>query len=82
VDDFYCDFYLKKNSITMLIPRSPVANNSDRQPRRRNVLQCRWVGDRRYFKPKVLARKPIIERVSKKIIDFIDTFIEGMGGTV
>jgi type I restriction enzyme R subunit len=34
------------------------------------------------FKPKILERKPIIDRVSDKIKSFIDTFIEGMGGTV
>jgi type I restriction enzyme R subunit len=34
------------------------------------------------FQPKILDRKTIIERVSQKITDFIDTFIECMGGTV
>ncbi|WP_199924326.1 MULTISPECIES: hypothetical protein [unclassified Anabaena] len=34
------------------------------------------------FKPKILERKKTIERVSEKIQLFIDTFIEGMGGTV
>ncbi len=34
------------------------------------------------FKPKALERKPIIERIAGKIKEFIDTFIEGMGGTV
>ena len=34
------------------------------------------------FKPKILERKPIIERVADKIKAFIDTFIEGMGGSV
>jgi len=32
------------------------------------------------FKPKILERKPIIERVADKIKSFIDTFVEGMGG--
>ncbi len=32
------------------------------------------------FKPKILERKPIIERVADKIKAFIDTFVEGMGG--
>jgi type I restriction enzyme R subunit len=32
------------------------------------------------FKPKILQRKSIIERVGDKIKAFIDTFIEGMGG--
>ena len=34
------------------------------------------------FKPKILQRKSIIERVGDKIKAFIDTFIEGMGGSV
>jgi len=34
------------------------------------------------FKPKILQRKSIIERVGAKIKAFIDTFIEGMGGSV
>ncbi len=34
------------------------------------------------FKPKILERKPVIERVADKIKAFIDTFIEGMGGSV
>ncbi len=34
------------------------------------------------FKPKILARKTILQRVSDKIQDFIHTFIEGMGGSV
>lgn len=34
------------------------------------------------FKPKILERRSIIERVGDKIKAFIDTFIEGMGGSV
>ncbi len=34
------------------------------------------------FKPKILERKPIVQRVAEKIKSFIDTFIEGMGGSV
>ncbi len=34
------------------------------------------------FKPKILQRKSIIERVADKIQAFISTFIEGMGGSV
>ena len=33
------------------------------------------------FKPKILERKTILERVSAKIQDFITTFIDGMGGS-
>ena len=34
------------------------------------------------FKPKILERKPVVQRVAEKIKSFIDTFIEGMGGSV
>lgn len=34
------------------------------------------------FKPRILERKTTIDRISEKIKLFIDTFIEGMGGTV
>ncbi len=34
------------------------------------------------YKPKIRERKPIIERVADKIKSFIDTFVEGMGGSV
>lgn len=34
------------------------------------------------FKPKALERKPILIRVAEKIQGFIDTFVEGMGGSV
>ncbi len=34
------------------------------------------------FKPKILERKTILERVADKIQTFISTFIEGMGGSV
>ena len=33
------------------------------------------------YKPKILERKPVIARVADKIKAFIDTFIEGMGGS-
>lgn len=32
------------------------------------------------FKPKILERKGVIQRIKEKIQAFIDTFIEGMGG--
>ena len=32
------------------------------------------------FKPSILQRKTILQRIQGKIKDFIDTFIEGMGG--
>lgn len=34
------------------------------------------------FQPKILERESILARVSAKIQDFINTFIEGMGGSV
>lgn len=34
------------------------------------------------FKPKILERKGVIARVSDKIRAFIETFVEGMGGSV
>ncbi|NOU21835.1 MAG: type I restriction endonuclease subunit R, partial [Methyloglobulus sp.] len=34
------------------------------------------------FQPKILERKSILERVADKIQDFINTYIEGMGGSV
>lgn len=34
------------------------------------------------FKPKILERKGILQRIADKIKLFIDTFIEGMGGSV
>ena len=34
------------------------------------------------FKPRILERKSVIERVADKIKSFIDTFVEGMGGSV
>ena len=34
------------------------------------------------FNPKIRERKPIIGRVADKIKSFIDTFVEGMGGSV
>ena len=33
------------------------------------------------FEPKILESKSILERVSEKIKGFIDTYIEGMGGS-
>jgi type I restriction enzyme R subunit len=34
------------------------------------------------YQPRVLERKSILGRVAEKIQDFINTFIEGMGGSV
>ncbi len=34
------------------------------------------------FKPKILERKAIVERIADEIQDFISTYIEGMGGSV
>jgi len=40
------------------------------------------IADALSFKPKILERKTILERVADKIQTFIHTFIEGMGGSV
>jgi len=40
------------------------------------------ISDTLNFKPKILQRKTILERIADKIKAFIDTFIEGMGGSV
>ena len=34
------------------------------------------------YKPKILDRKTILERVGEKIIAFVNTYVEGMGGSV
>lgn len=34
------------------------------------------------YKPKILERKTILERIATKIQAYIDTFVEGMGGSV
>ncbi|MBV6449286.1 type I restriction endonuclease subunit R [Nitrosomonas sp.] len=49
---------------------------ANRLPREQEIV------DSLNFKPKILERKPIIKRVADKIKSFIDTFIEGMGGSV
>ena len=38
------------------------------------------IGNALSFKPKILERKTILQRVGDKIQDFINTFIDGMGG--
>ena len=40
------------------------------------------IADSFAFKPKILERKSILERVSIKIQEFITTFVDGMGGSV
>jgi len=40
------------------------------------------IADSLSFQPKILERKPVITRIADKIKEFIDTFIEGMGGIV
>jgi len=40
------------------------------------------IADSLDFQPKILERKPVITRIADKIKEFIDTFIEGMGGIV
>ena len=59
-----------------LIPLGELASRIDELPRDQEIV------DTLNFKPKILERKPIIERVADKIKSFIDTFVEGMGGSV
>jgi type I restriction enzyme R subunit len=40
------------------------------------------IADSFTFKPKILERKSVLERVSIKIQEFITTFVDGMGGSV
>ena len=46
------------------------------------LLRDQEIVDSLNFKPKILERKPLIKRVADKIKSFINTFIEGMGGTL
>ncbi len=47
-----------------------------REPREEEVVSALS------FKPKIRERKPLVERISSKIKEFIETFIDGMGGSV
>jgi type I restriction enzyme R subunit len=49
---------------------------ANREPREEEIISSLA------FKPKILERKSILERVAAKIKEFIETFIDGMGGTV
>lgn len=49
---------------------------ANRMPRDQEIIESLT------FKPKALERKPILIRVAEKIQSFIDTFVEGMGGSV
>ena len=49
---------------------------ANRLPREEEIVQALT------FKPKILERKGVIARVKDKIIAFIETFVEGMGGSV
>jgi type I restriction enzyme, R subunit len=56
---------------------SKLINNyafANRLPREQEIISAL------NFKPKILERKSIIDRIAEKIKSFIDTFIEGMGG--
>ena len=59
--------------------RAVIANDytfANRLPRDQEIVSALS------FKPKARQRKSIIERVADKIKAFINTFIEGMGGSV
>jgi type I restriction enzyme R subunit len=49
---------------------------ANRFPRHQEVV------DSLNFKPKILERKTLLERITLKIEEFITTFIDGMGGSV
>ncbi len=56
---------------------SKLINNyafANRLPRSQEIISALT------FKPKILERQKISDRISEKIKLFIDTFIEGMGG--
>jgi len=64
---------IKPQSLQNLIDNYTFAN---RLPRDQEIVEALS------YKPKILERKPILLRVADKIQDFINTFIEGMGGSV
>ena len=49
---------------------------ANRLPREQEIVEALA------FKPKILERKRVITRIADKIKAFIDTFVEGMGGSV
>lgn len=49
---------------------------ADRLPREQEISNAL------NYKPKILQRKQILDRVATKIKDFIDTYVDGMGGSV
>jgi type I restriction enzyme R subunit len=49
---------------------------ANRLPRHQEIV------DSLNFKPKILERKTLLERITLKIEEFITTFIDGMGGSV
>ncbi|MDO8262013.1 MAG: type I restriction endonuclease subunit R [Gallionella sp.] len=49
---------------------------ANRMPRDQEIVEALS------FKPKILERQSILERIADKIQAFIDTFVEGMGGSV
>ena len=48
----------------------------------KNVYDIGGSPDALNYQPKVLERKSILGRVADKIENFINTFVEGMGGSV
>ena len=64
----------KGNLSKVKVPQTYVFAN--RLPRDQEIVEALS------FKPKILERKTILDRVADKIQIFINTFIEGMGGSV
>ena len=67
------DENIKPDELRKLLDTYEFAN---RLPREQEIVEALS------FKPKILERKPILERVADKIQQFINTFVEGMGGSV
>ena len=49
---------------------------ANREPREEEIINSLT------FKPKILERKTLLQRIADKIREFIETFIDGMGGAV
>ena len=67
------DESIKPEQLEKLLQTYVFAN---RLPREQEIVEAL------NFRPKILERQSILERIAGKIQSFIDTFIEGMGGSV
>ena len=64
---------IKPEALQNLIDNYTFAN---RLPRDQEIVEALS------YRPRILDRKPILLRVADKIQNFINTFVEGMGGSV